>query len=314
MGEQPHRPVLLKEVVTAMNIREDGFYLDATAGRGGHIAAILACLGPSGRILAFDRDPQAVAYVAGRFHDDERITVHHARFSDLSSHLQSGDCLDGILFDFGVSSPQLDEAGRGFSFLHDGPLDMRMNPDEGVSASQWLATAEKNEIRDILKRLGEERHAGRIAAAIVHERDETPITTTRQLARLIDSVVPMRGREKGKHPATRSFQAIRIHINAELDEIASVLPQALEALCSGGRLLTICFHSLEDRIVKRFMRRETRGEELPPEIPVRGGNRGQTLRISGKPLRASAHEVETNPRARSAILRVAERLPFETAA
>lgn len=297
-----------------MNIREDGFYLDATAGRGGHIAAMLACLGPRGRVLALDRDPQAVAYVAGRFRGDERVTVYQARFSELSSHLQPGECLDGILFDFGVSSPQLDEAQRGFSFLHDGPLDMRMNPHEGVSAAQWLATAEQQDIRDVLKRLGEERHAGRIAAAIVREREETPITTTRQLARLIDSVVPMRGREKGKHPATRSFQAIRIHINAELEEIAAVLPQALEALCTGGRLVTICFHSLEDRIVKRYMRREARGEELPPEIPVRGANRGQRLRIIGKPRKASARETGENPRARSAILRVAERLPVEEAA
>jgi 16S rRNA (cytosine1402-N4)-methyltransferase len=228
--------------------------------------------------------------------------------------LQAGECLDGILFDFGVSSPQLDEAQRGFSFLHDGPLDMRMNPHEGISAAQWLATAEQQDIRDVLKRLGEERHAGRIAAAIVRVREETPITTTRQLARLIDSVVPMRGREKGKHPATRSFQAIRIHINAELEEITAVLPQALEALCTGGRLVTICFHSLEDRIVKRFMRREARGEELPPEIPVHGVNRGQRLRVLGKPRKASALEVDENPRARSAILRVAERLPVEEAA
>jgi 16S rRNA (cytosine1402-N4)-methyltransferase len=314
MEQQPHRPVLLKEVVAAMNIREDGYYLDATAGRGGHIAALLACLGPKGRILALDRDPQAVAYVASRFHDDARITVQHARFSELARYLQPGDCLDGILFDFGVSSPQLDEAQRGFSFLRDGPLDMRMNPDAGISAAQWLETAEKNEIRDILKRLGEERHAGRIAAAIVREREAAPIATTSRLASLIDAAVPMRGREKGKHPATRSFQAIRIHINAELEEIADVLPQALQALCTGGRLLTICFHSLEDRIVKRFMRHAARGEEVPPGIPVRGGNRGQTLRIIGKPLKASPQEVDLNPRSRSAILRVAERLPVEAAA
>ena len=288
MVGQPHRPVLLEEVVKAMNIRGDGFYLDATAGRGGHIAALLDRLGPRGRILALDRDPQAVAHVADRFRDDPRVTVRQTRFSDLSAHVPADECLDGILFDFGVSSPQLDQAERGFSFLRDGPLDMRMNPDEGVSAAQWLNTAGQHEIRDVLRRLGEERHAGRIAAAIVRERAERPIETTGQLARLIDAAVPMRGREKGRHPATRSFQAIRIHVNAELDEIATALPQAVEALCAGGRLLTICFHSLEDRIVKRFMRREARGEELPPEIPVRGGNPGQRLRIIGKPMRASA--------------------------
>lgn len=314
MAAQPHRPVLLEEVVAAMNIREDGYYLDATAGRGGHIAAVLACLGPNGRILALDRDPQAVAYVKELFHGDARITVRHARFSELAAHLQPGECLDGILFDFGVSSPQLDQANRGFSFLNEGPLDMRMNPESGISAAEWLASAEKDDIRDVLKRLGEERHAGRIAAAIVREREITPITTTRQLASLIDSVIPMRGREKGKHPATRSFQAIRIYINAELDEITQALPQALAALCTGGRLLTICFHSLEDRIVKRFMRHAAKGEELPAGIPVRGANRGQTLRIIGKPTKASPQEVDLNPRSRSAILRVAERLPVEAAA
>lgn len=306
MAEQPHRPVLLEEVVEAMNIREDGYYLDATAGRGGHVAAILGQLGTSGRILAIDRDPQAVAAVTERFSGDPRVAVKQANFSSLASVVKQGECFNGILFDFGVSSPQLDDATRGFSFMQDGPLDMRMNPTDHPSAAEWLATAEQHEIRDVLRRFGEERHAHRIAWAIVDARAEMPIETTAQLVAVIKQVVP--AREQDKHPATKSFQAIRIRINKELEEISDVLPVALNALCDGGRLLAISFHSLEDRIVKRFMRDEARGDDLPKEIPIRDADRTPSLRLVGKPVRASANEVDQNPRARSAILRVAERV------
>jgi len=307
MADQPHHPVLLEEVVEAMNIREDGYYLDATAGRGGHVAAILEKLGADGRILALDRDPQAVAAVTKRFTSDSRVQVRQANFSSLSTVLQQGECFSGILFDFGVSSPQLDDASRGFSFMQDGPLDMRMNPADHPSAAEWLATAEHHEIRDVLRRYGEEKHAHRIAWAIVDARADHELETTAQLVALIKKVVPARPQDK--HPATRSFQAIRIRINKELEEIAAVLPIALDALCVGGRLLAISFHSLEDRIVKRFLRDQARGDDLPKEIPIRDAERNPGLRLVGKPVRASVAEIDQNPRARSAIMRVAERLP-----
>jgi 16S rRNA (cytosine1402-N4)-methyltransferase len=303
-----HQPVLQEEVVKAMNIRADGYYLDATAGRGGHVAAILERLGPRGRILALDRDPEAVAAVTRRFADDARIEVRQARFSELGRMLRPGECFNGILFDFGVSSPQLDEASRGFSFLREGPLDMRMDPRDEPSAAQWLASAEMHEIRDVLRRYGEERHAGRIARAIVEQRQQQPLQTTTQLVALIERVLP--GKHAiGKHPATRTFQAVRIRVNAELEEICTALPAAVEALCFGGRLLAISFHSLEDRIVKRFLRDQARGDSLPKEIPLRAEQQTVKLRLVGKPIRASEAELAVNPRARSAILRVAERLP-----
>ena len=308
MADQPHHPVLLEEVVEAMNIREDGYYLDATAGRGGHVAAILEKLGTNGRILALDRDPQAVAAVTKRFINDSRVQVRQANFSSLSTILQQGECFSGILFDFGVSSPQLDDASRGFSFMQDGPLDMRMNPADHPSAAEWLATAEQHEIRDVLRRYGEEKHAHRIAWAIVDARADDALETTAQLVALIKKVVPARPQDK--HPATRSFQAIRIRINKELEEIAAVLPIALDALCAGGRLLAISFHSLEDRIVKRFLRDQARGDDLPIDIPIRDADRNPRLRLVGKPVRASMAEIDQNPRARSAIMRVAERLPL----
>jgi 16S rRNA (cytosine1402-N4)-methyltransferase len=309
MAERSHRPVLLEEVVNAMKVREDGYYLDATAGRGGHVAAILERLGPAGRILAIDRDPQAVAAVTERFAGDARVQTRQANFSSLSSIVRQRECFNGILFDFGVSSPQLDDASRGFSFMQDGPLDMRMNPSDHPSAAEWLATAEQHEIRDVLRRFGEERYAHRIAWAIVNTRAEQQIETTAQLVALIKEIVP--ARDQDKHPATRSFQAIRIRINRELEEIASVLPVAVAALCEGGRLLAISFHSLEDRIVKRFMRDQARGDDLPKEIPIRDAERKPALRLIGKPVRASAKEIDDNPRARSAILRVAERLAVD---
>ena len=306
MADQPHHPVLLEEVVEAMNIREDGYYLDATAGRGGHVAAILEKLGADGRILALDRDPQAVAAVAKRFTRDSRVQVRQANFSSLSTILQQGECFSGILFDFGVSSPQLDDASRGFSFMQDGPLDMRMNPADHPSAAEWLATAEQHEIRDVLRRYGEEKHAHRIAWAIVDARADDALETTAQLVALIKKVVPARPQDK--HPATRSFQAIRIRINKELEEIAAVLPIALDALCAGGRLLAISFHSLEDRIVKRFMRDEAKGDQFPPDLPVPQSALNPHLKLVGKAIHASERELDENPRARSAVLRVAERL------
>lgn len=292
-----------------MMVRADGYYVDATAGRGGHVAALLGHLGPDGHILAIDRDPAAVAAVQARFAGDDRVEVRAGRFSTLSRQLPATCCIDGILFDFGVSSPQLDDAARGFSFLRDGPLDMRMDPTAGESAADWLNRAEEGEIRQVLWRYGEERHAPRIARAIVQHRAGEPLATTGQLAQLIDRAVPRKGREPGKHPATRSFQAIRIHINGELDEIEQVLPLALERLCSGGRLVAISFHSLEDRLVKRFLRDAARGNEPPPGVPFREAERRRGLRLIGKPIRPAATEVATNPRARSAIMRVAERLP-----
>jgi 16S rRNA (cytosine1402-N4)-methyltransferase len=307
MEQDAHHPVLLKEVVEAMNIRKDGYYLDATAGRGGHVAAVLDQLGPEGRILAMDRDPQAVAAVTRRFANEPRVNIRHAPFSSLSDHLETGDCFNGILFDFGVSSPQLDDASRGFSFMRDGPLDMRMNTDESMTAASWLASAEMHEIRDVLRRYGEEKYAHQIACAIVRVRVDNPLETTSQLVKIIDDAVPRK--DRGKHNATRAFQAIRIRINRELEEIAGALPAALEALCDRGRLVAISFHSLEDRIVKRFMRDQARGDELPKEIPLRDAERNPRLRLIGKPVRATAAEIARNPRSRSAIMRVAERLP-----
>ena len=307
MEQESHQPVLLKEVVEAMNIRADGYYLDATAGRGGHVAAVLERLGPDGRILALDRDPQAISAVSRRFAGEPRVRIMQARFSSLTTLLEESECFNGILFDFGVSSPQLDDAARGFSFQHNGPLDMRMNPEDSPSAEEWLANAEMHEIRDVLRRFGEERYAHQIARAIVHARDELAIDTTARLVKIIEDAVPVRDRHK--HPATRCFQAIRIYINRELDEIAAALPAAVESLCTRGRLVAISFHSLEDRIVKRYLRDEARGDDLPKDIPIRDSERSPRLKIIGKPVRASESEIDANPRARSAIMRVAERMP-----
>jgi 16S rRNA (cytosine1402-N4)-methyltransferase len=306
--EHLHRPVLLNEVLDALQVKPDGFYVDGTFGRGGHAAALLERLGAEGRLLAFDKDPQAVAFATRRFVHESRLLMRRGSFVNLApvvSELGWQGKLDGILFDLGVSSPQLDDAERGFSFLKPGPLDMRMNPGAGVSASQWLADASEQEISAVLWKYGEERHSRRIARAIVADRSARPIATTEQLAALITRAVP--GRERHKHPATRSFQAIRIFINRELEELETVLPQAVDALAPGGRLAVISFHSLEDRIVKRFIRAQQRGPQLPPDLPVVAAF-APRLRAVGKAVRASASEVQLNPRARSAVLRVAERL------
>ena len=311
-GEDTHRPVLFDEALDALAIREDGLYLDGTFGRGGHSGAILQRLGTTGRLVAMDRDPEAVAVAKERFGDDARFTIEHAAFSEMGRVLDREGLrgrLDGIFLDLGVSSPQLDVGERGFSFMRSGPLDMRMDTTRGPTAAEWLATAEAGEIADVIRRFGEERHGRRIARAIVEQRLERPLETTDQLAELVASAVP--GREKGKHPATRTFQAIRIFINGELDELRAVLDAALDGLKVGGRLVVISFHSLEDRIVKRFMREQARGRELPRDIPVTGEPEGRTLRIVGKPVRAGKAECQANPRARSAVMRVAERLECE---
>jgi len=306
--EQAHRPVLLEEVLEALSVQPHGRYVDATFGRGGHAGAILERLGPEGRLLAMDKDPEAVAAARRRFGSDARFTVERGSFAMLEQRVRSlewAGSVSGVLLDLGVSSPQLDAAERGFSFAHDGPLDMRMDPASSPSAAAWLATASEREIARVLKDYGEERFARRIAGAVVQTRDRTPLTRTVQLADLIARAVP--ARERGKHPATRSFQAIRIHINRELDELKEGLRQAVEVLGPGGRLAVISFHSLEDRMVKRFMRRESRGDPLPPGLPVRGEAPPGRLRLVGKARRPGEAEVAANPRARSAVLRVAER-------
>jgi 16S rRNA (cytosine1402-N4)-methyltransferase len=295
-----HEPVLAREAIEALAIRPDGVYVDGTFGRGGHARLILERLGPNGRLIALDRDPQAAE--AARAISDARFTFFKARFSDLSM-VASG--VQGMLFDLGVSSPQLDDPARGFSFRHDGPLDMRMDPEAGMSAAEWLATAEEQQIRGVIRGYGEERFAKQIAAAIVAARGRAPIVRTRQLADLVGETV--RTREPGQDPATRTFQALRIHVNRELEEVSLMLPQAAERLAANGRLVVISFHSLEDRIVKRFLQSQAR-PEVPRGVPLRASEMPQpVLRIVGRAQRASPEETRRNPRARSAILRVAER-------
>lgn len=305
-----HRPVLCDEAMRALAIRPEGCYVDATFGRGGHAELLLAALGGQGRLLALDRDPAAAACAARRFTQELRLRFSRVPFSHLaevvSNHAPNGR-VDGVLMDLGVSSPQLDDPQRGFSFRHDGPLDMRMDPETGISAADWLATVAETELASVLRDYGEERYYRRIARAIVHDRQQAPFMTTRQLAGLIERVVPTR--ETGQHPATRSFQAIRIAVNRELEELSSALGQAVEVLNPGGRLVVISFHSLEDRLVKRHFRREVRGPEWPPDLPIPAHAVQARLRLIGKPQRPSAAECAANPRSRSAVLRVAERLP-----
>lgn len=307
-----HISVLLDEAVLALNIRPDGVYVDATFGRGGHSRAILARLGAGGRLLALDRDPQAVA--AGGELKDPRFKLVHAAFSELEQVVRGEGLLtvDGVLFDLGVSSPQIDTPERGFSFRHDAPLDMRMDNSRGLSAAEWLNSADEGEIARVIKDYGEERFARQIARAIVATRASEPLGTTRQLAVLVASVV--RTRERGQDPATRTFQAVRIHVNRELEELETALRQCVGLLSDGGRLAVISFHSLEDRMVKQFMRAEAKGEEVPPEIPIAADQlRAGRLRLAGKAIRPSAAEEKRNPRARSATLRVAERVGREAA-
>jgi len=313
-GHTPgHRAVLAAEALAALALRADGVYVDLTFGRGGHSRAILAALGPAGRLIALDRDPEAVA--AAQALADPRFAIVHAPFSRLAQVLDEARLpqVHGVLADLGVSSPQLDDPARGFSFRADGPLDMRMDPTRGPSAAQWLAAASQTEIREAIRNYGEERFAKQIAAALVAARAREPIVRTQQLADLVAAAV--RTREAGQDPATRTFQALRILVNRELEEVSLMLPQAVARLASGGRLAVVSFHSLEDRIVKRFMRALAQ-PALPRDLPIRASEMPQAaLRIVGRPVRPGAHELAGNPRARSAVLRVAERteVPFDPA-
>ncbi len=310
MKNYKHATVLLDEAVNSLNIRSNGTYIDGTFGRGGHSCMILSQLGPEGRLLAIDRDPQAIA--AAKSIDDPRFTIVHGPFSALSDYVRERELvgqIDGILLDLGVSSPQLDDAERGFSFMRDGPLDMRMDPSTGLSAAEWLMKAKAEDIAWVLKTFGEERFAKRIACAIVERNRVEPITRTKQLADLIAGASTIR--EKYKHPATRSFQAIRIYINRELEEIEYALNSTLELLAPQGRLLIISFHSLEDRIVKRFIRHHSRGAQVPAGIPLTEEQirsiGGRSLKALGKMMPSEA-EVAGNPRARSSVLRIAQRV------
>jgi 16S rRNA (cytosine1402-N4)-methyltransferase len=307
--------VLLQEALEGLALRDDGWYVDATYGRGGHSAEILARLGPQGRLLALDKDPDAVADARARLGHDARFSCEHAGFEDLrrvvAIKLPPGP-LAGVLFDLGVSSPQLAEPARGFSFAHDGPLDMRMDTSAGASAAEWLAAVPERELADVLFRYGEEPAARKVAAAIVRARAAEPLTRTQQLA---DVVAAHAGRRTARiHPATRTFQAIRIAINDELGALERGLQQALELLGERGRLVAISFHSLEDRIVKRFIAREARGDEAYAGLPNVPPHARPRLKPVGKLVRPTAAEVERNPRARSARLRVAERTALASAA
>ncbi len=311
MSGGQHRPVLLGEVIDALAIRPDGLYVDGTYGRGGHSREILRRLGGQGRLLVMDRDPEAIAAAEAAHGEDQRVTIVHDEYAQLGSYLERlgwREQVDGLLLDLGLSSPQLDDAGRGFSFQSGGPLDMRMNPGQGVSAADWLMTAEEKEIADVLWRFGEERYARRIARRIVEQRQREPLRDTAQLAGLIRQCVPA-GREK-KHPATRSFQAIRIRINRELEQLQRLLDDLFRILRIGGRVAIISFHSLEDRLVKRFMRKESSAPALPRGLPLREAERDARRRLclTGKAIRPARQEIEDNPRARSAVLRVAERI------
>ncbi|MGW8184147.1 MAG: 16S rRNA (cytosine(1402)-N(4))-methyltransferase RsmH [Burkholderiales bacterium] len=306
MSVRSHTAVLLEEAIDGLNVRGDGIYVDCTFGRGGHSRLILARLGASGRLIALDRDPQAVS--AGGEIEDGRFRILHGRFSRLSElAAQAGIArADGILLDLGVSSPQLEDADRGFSFRFDAPLDMRMDPGSGPTAADWLAHATEQEIREVIRTYGEERFAKQIAAAIVAARARRPIGTTRELAALVAKAVPTR--EPHQDPATRTFQAIRIHVNQELEELSLALPQSVELLAPGGRLVVISFHSLEDRMVKRFLREASRTDRLPARLPVRARDLPPPrLRLVGRAVRPCQAEIVANPRARSAIMRVAER-------
>ncbi|MDX5408882.1 MAG: 16S rRNA (cytosine(1402)-N(4))-methyltransferase RsmH [Thauera sp.] len=303
---QPHVSVLLAEAVDALAIRADGVYVDGTFGRGGHSRAILERLGPAGRLIAFDRDPAAIA--SGQGIGDARLTLVHSAFSALDEALgQLGvDVVDGVLLDLGVSSPQLDDAARGMSFRFDAPLDMRMDTSRGQTAADWLADATVGQITEVIRDYGEERFAHAIAKAIAAARAGGAVATTGQLAALVEKAV--RTREPGQHPATRTFQALRIFINQELEELTRVLPDCVSRLRPGGRLAVISFHSLEDRIVKRFMRDASRPPVLPRRLPVRAADLpAPRLRLVGKAVRPGEVEVAANPRARSAVMRVAER-------
>lgn len=307
--DNAHQPVLLSEALKALAIKPDGVYVDGTFGRGGHSQAILELLSEEGRLLAIDQDPEAIAVAQQRFGDDPRFEIVHSNFESLVEVITGRGLkqkVDGVLLDIGVSSPQLDDASRGFSFLKSGPLDMRMNPEVGQSAAEWLAVVEENDLAIVLKRYGEERFAKRIARAVVTARQQQEITDTVQLAELISAAVPIK--EKHKHPATRSFQAIRIYINRELEVLEQALQSAVDILALHGRLVVISFHSLEDRMVKRFMRDLARGPQLPKDLPVMDSEIEIPFKLVGKAIKPSEEELEINPRARSSVMRTLERI------
>ena len=307
--KQEHQSVLLTEVVDALAIQPAGVYVDVTFGRGGHAQAILDRLGPTGRLLAMDKDPDAIAYASQHFSHDKRFHIHHGSFAELEQFVIGQGVLgkvNGILFDLGVSSPQLDEAERGFSFMRSGKLDMRMDYSTGVDAATWIASVSEQALANVLYEYGEERFSRRIARAIVTARQEAAITTTEQLAEIIAKAHP--AWQPGKHPATRSFQAIRIAVNHELDELELGLKQALSALTITGRLLVISFHSLEDRIVKHFMQHQERSDQFPAKLPVKHQSYLPTFKRLGRAIKPGVEEISSNPRARSAVLRVGEKL------
>ncbi|MBV1912049.1 MAG: 16S rRNA (cytosine(1402)-N(4))-methyltransferase RsmH [Cycloclasticus sp.] len=309
-GKALHKPVLLNEAIDGLIRQTDGVYIDGTFGRGGHSGSILQVLSPQGKLLAIDKDMDALnSSQAQQLLTDERFELAHSSFAcmnELAADRQWYGKVDGILLDLGVSSPQLDVAERGFSFMNDGPLDMRMDVTQGESAAQWLSRVEEGELLKVLRVYGEEKFARRIAAEIVIQRQEKAIETTAQLAKLIENIVTRR--EPGKHPATRSFQAIRIKVNKELDDLEEALANSVGTLKPGGRLAVISFHSLEDRIVKRFMREQSRGEVVPRNLPMPLDAKKPLLKTIGKAIKASVDEVASNVRSRSAVLRIAEKL------
>jgi 16S rRNA (cytosine1402-N4)-methyltransferase len=308
-GVAEHSTVLLKEAVDGVAIDADGLYIDGTFGRGGHTAELLSRLSEKGSVIAIDKDLDAIAAGQARFAEDERLTLVHASFAELAEIVKQADKhgeVAGVLLDLGVSSPQLDIAERGFSFLRDGPLDMRMDTSKGLSAAEWLASADEQDIAKVIKEYGEERFARRMAAAIVRERAEKPIERTVQLAKILADAHP--AWERGKHPATKAFQAIRIFINRELADLEDLLQQVIDSLAVGGRLVVISFHSLEDRRVKRFIRDQERGIKLPKNLPIPDVDRGVRLVKVGKAIKPAAIEVENNVRSRSAVMRIAERV------
>ena len=313
-AEYQHITVLLNEAVDALAVREDGIYVDGTFGRGGHSRLILSRLGSQGRLIVFDKDPQAIEAAQKLAEQDGRVTVVHDGFSSFQTTLDKLgiEKIDGALFDLGISSPQIDDGARGFSFRFDAPLDMRMDPTRGMSAAEWIATASEQDLHEVIKNYGEERFSRQIARAIVAQREESPIDTTRKLAQLVAQNV--RTRERGQDPATRTFQAVRIFINRELEEVEAVLPQVMGRLKQGGRLAVIAFHSLEDRIVKQFVKKYSQHPPLPRWAAVKEADLPlPPLKAVGKAIKPGVEETASNPRARSAVLRVAERTGGEIA-
>ena len=304
-----HSAVLLREAIDALVVDPDGLYVDGTFGRGGHTAELLSRLSVKGSVIAIDKDLEAIASGKARFADDDRLSLVHGTFADLTHIVEQSGMqgnVSGVLLDLGVSSPQLDQADRGFSFMRDGPLDMRMDTSKGLSAAEWIASADEQEIARVIKEYGEEKFARRMAAAIVRERAESPIERTVQLAKILAEAHP--AWERGKHPATKAFQAIRIFINRELADLEDLLEQVIDSLAIGGHLVVISFHSLEDRRVKRFIRDQHRGIKLPKNLPIPDVDRGVRLIKVGKAIKPSESEVENNIRARSAVMRIAERV------